>query len=164
MNKLLTILFFALLMAALNACRPTSAFAANVQQDKLNAALLKAVESNNARSVSALLKKGADANAKSKDGEAALKVATRYASIQVVKLLLWRGADVNARTGVYRGTALIYAAERGDIAIIRLLLKRGADVNAKDDNDRTALWSARDNHHYAVASLLTRAGARKTEH
>lgn len=160
MNKLPPAFYLVAFWVFVTFYNPSQSIGTTVQQEMLNSALVKAVEANQAKEVRMLLRNGASANSKSKDNEAILKVAARFASSKITRMLLWRGANVNAKSGVYQGTALIYAAGRGNISIVKLLLKWGADINDQDGNGWTALSSAEDNRHYSVAKLLKKAGAK----
>ncbi len=115
--------------------------------------------------VNVLLEKGADVNAKTKEGRTALMMAVLERNqMEIAKALLQRGADVNAKdeegqtaltAAVKRDhaevakllrdcgaeTTLIDAAQSGDLEEVWHLLKKGEDVNAKDE-DGTALIQA----------------------
>ncbi len=52
-----------------------------------------------------LIDKGADVNARSKNGATALILAADKGNAEIVKFLIDRGADINAKDG--NGTALI---------------------------------------------------------
>jgi ankyrin repeat protein len=71
-----------------------------------------------------LLAKGAEVNARSKQGHTALTIAAaRVGSAEVIRSLLDHGADLVA------GNVLGAAAQSGDIRVAQLLLERGADPN-----------------------------------
>jgi len=95
-----------------------------------------------------LLDKGADVNARDKDGETPLELAIEYVGvgtpIEVIKILLDKGADVNARNNegqtvfrvVCKGIRLTERMPKESWALKRfelldLLVSRGADINAK---------------------------------
>ena len=124
-----------------------------------------------------LIERGADVNAKSKDGNTALITATSYGRIENVKLLIDKGADINAKSK-NGGTALIWAAKMGRTEIIKLLLEKGADVSAKmneymgeegvfqtlapkakDKEEKTALDYAKEKGNEEIVKLLKKAGA-----
>lgn len=94
-----------------------------------------------------LLDKGADPNAKSRDGLTPLMYAVaerRPGNLAQVKLLLARGAQVNARNaeGV---TALLIAAHCERFDVLALLLKHGADPNLRSKYGASALMHAAEN-------------------
>ncbi len=78
--------------------------------------------------VTALIKKGADVNAKDKDGRTALIWATFYGRTEIVTALIEKGADVNAKDKDGR-TALMSAADNGRTEIATALIEKGADLN-----------------------------------
>ena len=82
--------------------------------------------------VRALLKAGANINAREADGSTALMNAARYGCVDIVRLLLDWEADISLKTG--QGyTALMYAAWQGHTEIVNMLIERGADVNSADN-------------------------------
>ena len=81
-----------------------------------------ASDKGNLEAVKLLLDKGAEVNAKNKDGKTALLVAS---NLEVVKLLLDKGADVNVKDK-NGGTALREASWRSDNEMVNLLKAYGA--------------------------------------
>jgi len=131
-------------------------------------ALASAALSGDARSVRSLLDKGADVNAKCKEGGTALGLAAVMGHADVMRVLISKGADVNARTdegdtalmlvienastadAIRRLVALnpranqdsLGGAPQSTAAIVRVLLDGGADVNAAGNEGETALMYA----------------------
>lgn len=127
----------------------------------INLDLLVAAKKGDTATVQALLDKGADVNAKDKDGWTALMFAANNGHATIVQALLDRGADVNAKTEDEKGaTALMVTAWQGHTAIVEALLDRGADVNAKaKDDGMTALMLAVMEGHTATVQALLDKGA-----
>lgn len=88
--------------------------------------------------VRALLKAGADINARSKYGDTALTAATYFCHSQVVEFLLDHGADVNVKNYGYGSSPLMLAAECDDVTSVKALIKSGANVNEKNKKGMTA--------------------------
>ena len=84
-----------------------------------------------------LLEKGADVNARARNGYTSLHEACAYGQREVVKLLLKNGALVNfdvkdsAEGDDPDCAPLLLAAENGHLDVVKLLLEEKADVNAK---------------------------------
>ena len=107
------------------------------------------------RIAAALLDRGADAHARSRNAmeNTPIHAAAAARKAAVIALLLERGADVNARQ--HGGwTALHAASQNGDESLVRLLLAHGADVDAKAANNQTAMDLAMTGGHQAVVDLL----------
>lgn len=102
------------------------------------------------------LQKGADVNARNKDGLTPLIAAADKGHLEVVKFLVEKGADVNAKDNNGR-TPLIAAAPLGYLEMVKFLVDKGADVNAKNNNGITPLKVATA----AVAEVLKQHGAKK---
>ena len=135
--------------------------------------------------VELLLAKGADVNAKAKDGKTPLDmangatadllrthggqsglihVAVRDGDLAGVQALLDAGADVSSRlfianSGLGKDTLLHFAARHGHEEIVELLISEGADVNAKDENSWTPLHFAARHGHKEIVELLIAKGA-----
>ena len=103
-------------------------------------------------------RKGADVEAKDKDGGTALMLAAESGHKAVMRLLLKKGADVEAKHVTGR-TALKWAAEGEEEAVVRLLLKKEANDEAKDRTGLTALVLAAESGHETVVRLLLETGA-----
>ena len=79
----------------------------------------------------ALLKAGADANAKLSGGGTILMTAARTGNADIVRMLIEHGADVKARGDAYGETALVWAAEENHAEAAAVLIAYGANVNAR---------------------------------
>jgi ankyrin repeat protein len=110
--------------------------------------------------VEQLLKKGAKADALSRDGETALLLATRETSRnrpRIVELLLSKtpAGSVDATTAaVGNNTPLMYSVLSRDIESIRLLVKAGASLTAANDSGLTAEEMAAASSDKAVVRAL----------
>ncbi len=119
-------------------------------------ALMLASYYGQAETVSALIKAGADINAK-KFGYTALMTAAKNGYTEIVSALIKAGADVNAKDE-NGGTAVMEAAWNGSPEIVSALIKAGADVNVESLN-RTPLMLASYSGQAETVSALIKAGA-----
>jgi len=104
----------------------------------------------------ALIRAGANVDARSGDGETALMMARE---VRFAKVLIENGADVNARC-ISGMTPLMQAAKyRFRTEVVEFLIERGAEVDSVDDDGWTALMHAARNDNAAGAALLVSAGA-----
>jgi ankyrin repeat protein len=103
-------------------------------------------EKGDIQKIEALLKKGADINAKDKDGYTMLLAElSNKGRIKIVKLLVSKGADVNARRTKENSTALmisLWKLGEENMAIFKYLLDKGADISARDKYGSTVLHQA----------------------
>jgi len=115
--------------------------------------------------VDALLTKGADVNAASKNASALRPIHSAVAhrgdpqvALAIARALVAAGAEINvAQHGGW--TPLHAAAFHGHAAMVDFLLTHGADVRLKADNGQTALAMAVGKKHAEAAALLRKHGA-----
>ena len=105
-----------------------------------------------------ILKKGADLEAKDRDGRTALMKAAMIGDIEGVKSFVECGADFGAKDK-YGRTALMKAAYNGHLEVVKYLAECGADVEAKDVDGRTALMKAANWGELDVVEYLAQNGA-----
>ena len=114
--------------------------------------LIEAAKNNDTNRINSILNKGkVDINAKNKDGETALMLASSEGHLEMVKLLVENGADYT--------NALRLASREGHLEIVKLLIENGANINAKDNDGETALMRASYNGHLEVVKYLIENGA-----
>jgi hypothetical protein len=118
----------------------------------------EAAYENDLAAVQAFLAKGADLEARDRDGDTALHLAAIQASPAVIAALITAGADPNVRSTDGQ-TPLFHAAEHGNLPALQALLAADADVNACDKDSHTPLFYAIDQGHRAVVEALLAAGA-----
>ncbi|EMJ92351.1 ankyrin repeat protein [Leptospira kirschneri str. JB] len=133
-----------------------------------------AIENENTEIAELLLKKGADANAKSCDlfrrcNYLFFNVIERYSNLppkndrrlKMIRLLLEMGkTDVNATLAEDGSSPLHYAVEkRHNIQIVKELVEHGANVNGKNVYQQTPLYDAGSKE---IAQYLLQQGADPT--
>ncbi|RYP70089.1 hypothetical protein DL771_005706 [Monosporascus sp. 5C6A] len=104
-----------------------------------------------------LFGKGADVDAKSKDGRTPLSYAVWNRSAAVVKLLIKAGARVDVEDEI-GGTPLSYAVCNGRKEVIKLLLKKGSQADSEDGIIEKLLFSAAEKGHEEIVGLLLETG------
>jgi len=147
----------AMLFAAYMGVAPVIALVkARVELDACEAAAL-----GDMAALTALLKKKANANARSGDGWTALHLAGFFGKREAVDLLLKHGASVSAVAGTPDKNQPLQAAISGacDLAIITALIAAGADVNHAGASGITPIHSAGARGDLEAIRLLGSAGA-----
>ena len=141
-------------------------------------ALMVAARGGNLAAASALLKAGADVNAREQwGGQSAVMWAAAQSQPAMLRLLIKNGADTNAQSAMRlwdrrtmdeprpkdmnKGgfTPLIYAARQGCTECIEVLAEADVDLNATDPDRTSALNLALINMHFETAMALIEAGA-----
>ena len=137
--------------------------------------IIDALKSNDTNRANSILKDGkAGINAKDKNGNTALMLASSYGHLEIVKLLVESGADINAKNNdgdnslmsffnspirysphSYSGEAAIAVKYEG----VKYLLENGADINSKDKYGNTALMLASEFGRLEIVKLLVENGA-----
>ncbi len=133
--------------------------------------LIASVAKNNIEILKLLLKKGADANQKFKNGEShqsALYIAVMRGHKEVVKLLIENGADVNIKVvdGKIDVPLIYYYVKRSDIKMIQLLINKNVNIDTKIKGDTlsiTCLCDAIMNNKTEIAKLLIENGSNSLE-
>lgn len=93
--------------------------------------------------ITSLLDKGADIEARTKEGETPLHSAAYKGNLDIILALLDRGADIEARDE-NGDTPLHIAVQRRQSEAILSLLDRGADAHAKNNKGKRAIDIAND--------------------
>ena len=130
-------------------------------------ALHYACEHGHCSVAAALIRNGADINARRYLGETVLMAACaarrgthglQRPDLDTARLILESGADVNLGSRCY-GTALFRAAYSNHVDVVRLLLEFRAEVDRRDASGKTPLIAASEEGHDEVVSVLLDAGA-----
>lgn len=97
----------------------------------LDQAVLQATQNGDLTALKAALKRGANINARSKNGQTPLMLTVRQGNISLVKLMLDKGAKVNLQDQSGR-TALSHVAAQNFTTIVKLLQSHGARASEGD--------------------------------
>ena len=133
----------------------------NASNDEGRTVLMYIAEKYSAAVLNALIKAGADVNAKMNGGWTALTIAAQLnENLEITSALIKAGADVNVKSD--GGTTPLMTAVQfnQNLEIISALIKAGANVNAKNNGDWTPLMIAtRYNEKPEATNVLIAAGA-----
>ncbi len=121
------------------------------EQARLDGRLRDAAWANDVRGATALVRQGADVNAKDETVQSAYLVATSEGHLELLRMALANGAKVDDKDS-WNGTGLIRAAERGHSLVVGELLRAGIDRNHVNRIGYQALheavWLGRDTTAY----------------
>ncbi|KAF7939345.1 uncharacterized protein EAE97_007425 [Botrytis byssoidea] len=114
-----------------------------------------AVENGRHEAIRLFLANGADSNEVDNDGNSVLCHAVICGRTECVKVLIEHGAELEKMSGMYKQTALSFAAKKGNLEKVKLLLTSGARVDAQDTDGWTPLiWALKCEHPKVVKLLL----------
>ena len=112
------------------------------------------IQSASAERIQAEIARGADVNARARDGDTPLHWAAAYNSPAAVEALLEAGADADARDGD-GATPLHWAAANDRPAAVHALLAGGADADARNKYGDTPLhWAVSAGNPPAIRALI----------
>jgi hypothetical protein len=118
--------------------------------------LHEAAMAGEAELAAALIRFGADPDAKEAEGHTPLY---RASTGEVARVILAAGASVDVTSGPTRGTPLHQAARRGCAEVAAALLDHGANIEARDAKGQTPLRRAVNCRQLPVVQLLMQRGA-----
>jgi hypothetical protein len=125
-------------------------------QLNVNNIIFIAIENDNKEVITELLNNGANPNIKQEiTGKTPLLMAIEKHNVELVKELLTHDADPNIKQERTGKTLLMLAIEMRNVELVKELLSHDADPNIKDDNDRSAVDTAKDTEHKEIIRLLT---------
>ena len=119
--------------------------------------LTKAVKSRDVQAVRALLKSGADVNARGGDGSTALVWAANVSNAGIARALISAGATVDVAND-FGITPLLHASRIGDATMVDLLLQAGANPSKAHPEGETPLMAAARSGSVPAARLLLARG------
>ena len=126
----------------------------NAVNDRQETALYLSVEADSLRSVSLLLKSGADPSIETRLGASPLETAVARDRSRIARVLL--GAK-NSYAGIHR--VLLQAIQNGMQDLSYELIKRDGDLGSLDENERSALWHSADRGLKRTSENLIASGA-----
>ena len=110
---------------------------------------------NKTNAVSALLRRGANVNAKASNGLTALMFAAMSDRVDLMRTMIERGADIATPRPGDGMTPLMVAAKCGSVKALRLLLESGASTTTCDKQGWNALVLAADSGMTECVDVLT---------
>ena len=132
----------------------------NAPQVDGSTALHWAVERDDVDIADMLLRAGAKATVRTREGVTPLQLAATNGNARMIDRLIKAGAPVNDALTPAGDTAVMLAARTGKTDALHVLIESGADVNAHEMwGGTTALMWAVSERHADAATLLVSAGA-----
>ena len=132
----------------------------NVPAEAAGTTFLMIASILDAKHVALLLKHGADATARDKDGWTALHIAGLTGrDPKVIELLVQAGGDVNLRAKDNSSPLMLSLTIVPDPAMMRALIASGAQVNAHDEQDIPLIMMAAMMNHLEAVEVLIEAKA-----
>ncbi|MBE6417359.1 MAG: hypothetical protein E7033_02710 [Akkermansiaceae bacterium] len=113
--------------------------------------------------LTALLQGGADPNQRDGADFTPLHTATSKGNFDCARILLRHGAELNT-IQLDGHTPLQRATLHNDRTIVNFLLEEGADISIQDEQQRTAIDIARNEHHTEVLRILARHALKTRQH
>ena len=126
------------------------------RKDKSGLTPLHYASSKSLEVVTYLIEKGANVNAKSKNGTTPLYSCARFGQTIIAKFLLEHGADINARSD--GGSPLHQAVYRSPKELVELFLSYKPDLTITDKEGQTVMHVAAVWNNYEIYPLLIAAG------
>jgi ankyrin repeat protein len=121
------------------------------------AELHRAAANDDVTAIRDVLSRGANIEAKDRNGRTALLIATHGNKINAARALIETGADVNAKDAI-NDSPYLYAGARGHLEILKMTLAHGADLKSTNRFGGTALIPAAERGHVETVRTLIEAG------
>jgi ankyrin repeat protein len=140
------------------ACLLATAVFVTVTRASSDTPLIKAVKANEVQAARALIKQGANVNARAGDGSTPLLWAANNGSVEIARALVAAKADINAAND-FGVTPLLQASRVGDAAMVEFLLRSGANPSKAHPEGETPLMAAAKAGSVPAVRLLLARGA-----
>jgi len=124
-----------------------------------DSALTKAVKAGDVQAARALIKQGADVNAKSGDGSTPLLWAADAGAPEIARALIAAKARVDVAND-FGVTPLLHASRVGDATMVDILLQAGANPSLAHPEGETPLMAASKSGSVAAVRALLARGAK----